>query len=163
MVLDRTRRGVRVAERDGVRVTARDLLDFRSAGREVALAGVCANVSVTVPFLASWLRGVGAAAITRNLAEGMLAEGLQALPRHEGLRPRGRRPEGHGPAEAEEVFGSVTVPGGFPTFLTVSARGPAAWPARRHAHMSVSVEKAPLMRPTRQKPSFRRSTLDARR
>ena len=70
-----------------MRVTEPDLLDFRSAGREVALAGVCANVSVTVPLLASWLRGAGVAAITRNLAEGMLAEGLQALPRPEGLRP----------------------------------------------------------------------------
>ena len=126
MVLDRPRRGVRVTERDGVRVTARDLLDLRSAGGEVALAGSCANVSVTAPLLASWLRGVGVAAITRNLAERMLAEVLQALPRPEGLRPRGLCPEGHGPAEAEEVFGSVTAPGGFPTFLTMSARGPAA-------------------------------------
>ena len=130
MVLDRPRRGVHVTERDGVRVTARDLLDFRSAGREVALAGVCANVSVTVPSLASWLRGAGVAAITRNLAEGMLAEGLQALLRPEGprrgVRAPGSAPRGSRPAEAEEVFGSVTAPGGFPTFLTMSARGPAA-------------------------------------
>ena len=70
--------------------------------------------------------------------------GSGALPRvvvARGRRPEGRRPEGHGPAEAEEVFGGVTLPGGFPTFLTVSAH--ARFLVEREEHVFVESARGP--------------------
>ncbi|MDO9590179.1 MAG: malate synthase A, partial [Microcella sp.] len=60
--------------RDEVNVTASDLLDIRSAGGEVTLAGVRANVSITVRYLESWLRGIGAAAIDDLMEDAATAE-----------------------------------------------------------------------------------------
>src|SRR5437764_12787692 len=48
--------------RDEVAVTAADLLDVRVPGGTVTEAGLRANISVGIQYLASWLRGVGAAA-----------------------------------------------------------------------------------------------------
>lgn len=130
--------------RDEVHVTAGDLLDIRSAGGEVTLAGVRANVSITVRYLESWLRGVGAAAIDNLMEDAATAEISrsqlwqwmhqdhrtvegEAITRElvegmltsvlEGLP----RPEGHKLVEAEEVFRTVTLQEDFPTFLTVPA------------------------------------------
>ncbi len=130
--------------RDEVTVTASDLLDIRSAGGEVTLAGVRANVSITVRYLESWLRGVGAAAIddlmedaaTAEISRSQLWQWMhqdhrtvegEAITRElvegmltsvlEGLP----RPEGHKLVEAEEVFRTVTLQEDFPTFLTVPA------------------------------------------
>ena len=130
--------------RDEVSVTASDLLDIRSAGGEVTLAGVRANVSITVRYLESWLRGVGAAAIddlmedaaTAEISRSQLwqwmhqdhrtVEGEQITRELvEGMLAEVLqalpRPDGHKLAEAEEVFRTVTLQEDFPTFLTVPA------------------------------------------
>jgi malate synthase len=130
--------------RDEVHVTARDLLDIRSAGGEVTLAGVRANVSITVRYLESWLRGVGAAAIddlmedaaTAEISRSQLWQWMhqdhrtvegEAITRElvEGMLTSVLeelpRPEGHKLEEAEEVFRTVTLQEDFPTFLTVPA------------------------------------------
>ncbi|MBX9719567.1 MAG: malate synthase A, partial [Microbacteriaceae bacterium] len=130
--------------RDEVHVTARDLLDIRSAGGEVTLAGVRANVSITVRYLESWLRGVGAAAIDNLMEDAATAEisrsQLWQWMHHDHRTVEGEqitrelvegmlasvleelpRPEGHRLEEAEEVFRTVTLQEDFPTFLTVPA------------------------------------------
>jgi len=130
--------------RDDVQVTERDLLDIRSAGGEVTLAGVRANVSITVRYLESWLRGTGAAAIDNLMEDAATAEISrsqlwqwmhQEHPTVEG-EPITRdlvegmlasvlaelpRPDGHRLEQAEEVFRTVTLQEDFPTFLTVPA------------------------------------------
>ncbi len=131
-------------QRDDVQVTARDLLDIRSAGGEVTLAGVRANVAITVRYLESWLRGVGAAAIDNLMEDAATAEISRSQlwqwmhqdhPTVEG-EPITRdlvegmlasvlaelpRPDGHRLGQAEEVFRTVTLQEDFPTFLTVPA------------------------------------------
>ncbi|OYX55466.1 MAG: malate synthase A [Micrococcales bacterium 32-70-13] len=130
--------------RDEVHVTARDLLDIRSAGGEVTLAGVRANVSITVRYLESWLRGVGAAAIDNLMEDAATAEisrsQLWQWMHQDHRTVEGEqitrelvegmltsvleelpRPEGHRLEEAEEVFRTVTLQEDFPTFLTVPA------------------------------------------
>ena len=131
-------------QRDDVHVTARDLLDIRSAGGEVTLAGVRANIAITVRYLESWLRGIGAAAIDNLMEDAATAEISRSQlwqwihqdhPTTEGepitkqLVERMLRevlaelptPAGHKLAEAEDVFRSVTLQEDFPTFLTVPA------------------------------------------
>ena len=130
--------------RDEVQVTASDLLDIRSAGGEVTLAGVRANVSITVRYLESWLRGVGAAAIDDLMEDAATAEisrsQLWQWMHQDHRTVEGEqitsdlvegmlasvleelpRPEGHKLVEAEEVFRTVTLQEDFPTFLTVPA------------------------------------------
>jgi malate synthase len=60
--------------RDEVRVTARDLLDVRVAAGAVTEAGLRTNVAVGVQYLASWLSGVGAAAINNLMEDAATAE-----------------------------------------------------------------------------------------
>jgi malate synthase len=131
-------------QRDDVHVTARDLLDIRSAGGEVTLAGVRANISITVRYLESWLRGVGAAAIDNLMEDAATAEisrsqlwqwihqdhvTMEGETVSRQLVERMLRevlaqlpaPEGNRLAEAEEVFRTVTLQAEFPTFLTVPA------------------------------------------
>ncbi len=60
--------------RDEVRVTAKDLLDVRVPGGEVTEAGLRNNVSVGIQYVASWLRGVGAAAIANLMEDAATAE-----------------------------------------------------------------------------------------
>lgn len=131
-------------QRGDVQVTARDLLDIGSAGGEVTLAGVRANVSITVRYLESWLRGVSAAAIDNLMEDAATAEISrsqlwqwmhqdyrtvegEAITRElvEGMLTSVLeelpRPEGHTLEEAEEVFRTVTLQEDFPTFLTVPA------------------------------------------
>ena len=55
--------------RDDVHVSAAQLLDIQSAGGHVTNAGVRDNVRVTIGYIESWLRGIGAVAID-NLMEG---------------------------------------------------------------------------------------------
>ena len=131
-------------QRDDVSVTARDLLDIRSAGGSVTLAGVRANVSITVRYLESWLRGIGAAAIDNLMEDAATAEisrsQLWQWMHHDIVTAEGEqitrelverelasvlaslpKPEGHMFAEAEDVFRTVTLQEDFPTFLTVPA------------------------------------------
>ncbi|MCC7368614.1 MAG: malate synthase A, partial [Chloroflexi bacterium] len=57
-----------------VRTAAADLLDVRIAGGAVTEAGVRANVSVGLAYLASWLSGNGAAAINNLMEDAATAE-----------------------------------------------------------------------------------------
>jgi malate synthase len=130
--------------RDDVRVTARDLLDIRSAGGEVTLAGVRANISITVRYLEAWLRGTGAVALDNLMEDAATAEisrsQLWQWIHQDTVTAEGDQitrqlverllrevladlptPEGHQLAEAEDVFREVTLQEVFPTFLTVPA------------------------------------------
>jgi malate synthase len=60
--------------RPEVRVTARDLLDAQVPHGAVTEAGVRANVSVGLAYLASWLMGNGAAAINNLMEDAATAE-----------------------------------------------------------------------------------------
>ena len=60
-------------QRDDVSVTAEDLLDIRAPG-DVTLHGVRTNVDVAIRYLASWLSGVGAAAIYNLMEDAATAE-----------------------------------------------------------------------------------------
>ena len=60
--------------RDDVSVTGADLLDVRVPGATVTEAGVRANVSVGLAYLASWLAGNGAAAINNLMEDAATAE-----------------------------------------------------------------------------------------
>jgi len=60
--------------RDEVSVAARDLLDVSVPGGRVTEAGVRANVSVGLAYLASWLSGNGAAAINNLMEDAATAE-----------------------------------------------------------------------------------------
>jgi malate synthase len=60
--------------RPEVRVTARDLLDLAVPNGAVTEAGVRANVSVGLAYLASWLSGNGAAAINNLMEDAATAE-----------------------------------------------------------------------------------------
>jgi malate synthase len=57
-----------------VTVEAADLLDVRIPGGEISEAGLRANVSVGVRYLASWLSGTGAAAIDNLMEDAATAE-----------------------------------------------------------------------------------------
>ncbi|PZN06973.1 malate synthase A [Thermaerobacter sp. FW80] len=61
-------------QRDDVQVTARDLLDVRVPGGRITEAGLRNNVSVGIQYLASWLRGNGAAAIFNLMEDAATAE-----------------------------------------------------------------------------------------
>ena len=60
--------------RPEVSVAARDLIDVRISGATVTEAGVRANVSVGIAYLASWLAGNGAAAINNLMEDAATAE-----------------------------------------------------------------------------------------
>ncbi len=60
--------------REEVAVGADDLLDLRVPGGAVTEAGLRANVRVTLAYLDSWLRGVGAAAIDNLMEDAATAE-----------------------------------------------------------------------------------------
>ncbi len=60
--------------RDDVLVTAEELLDVRVPGGEITEAGLRTNVNVGLRYLASWLSGVGAAAIDNLMEDAATAE-----------------------------------------------------------------------------------------
>ncbi len=60
--------------REDVHVTAEDLLNFEVAGGSVTEVGVRTNVDVAIQYLASWLRGDGAAAIYNLMEDAATAE-----------------------------------------------------------------------------------------
>jgi len=60
--------------RPEVRVEAKDLLDFSVPGGTITEAGLRTNVGVGISYLASWLRGVGAAAINNLMEDVATAE-----------------------------------------------------------------------------------------
>ena len=60
--------------RDDVSTRASDLLDVASTPGEITEAGVRANVSVGIRYVAAWLQGVGAAAIDNLMEDAATAE-----------------------------------------------------------------------------------------
>ncbi|HJS26099.1 MAG TPA: malate synthase A [Actinomycetota bacterium] len=60
--------------REDVEVSAEQLLDVRVPGGEITSDGVRANVSIALRYLASWLSGVGAAAIDDLMEDAATAE-----------------------------------------------------------------------------------------
>ena len=61
-------------QRDDVVVTAKELLDVRVANGEITVEGLGTNVNVGIRYLASWLSGVGAAAIDNLMEDAATAE-----------------------------------------------------------------------------------------
>ncbi|EKP95718.1 malate synthase A [Thermaerobacter subterraneus] len=61
-------------QRDDVQVSAQDLLDVRVPGGRITEEGLRNNVSVGIQYLASWLRGNGAAAIFNLMEDAATAE-----------------------------------------------------------------------------------------
>ncbi|MBC7290170.1 MAG: malate synthase A [Actinotalea sp.] len=130
--------------RDDVAVTARDLLDIGSAAGQVTSAGVRGNVSVALRYLASWLRGTGAAAIDHLMEDAATAEisrsQLWQWIHHEVTTTDGTRvtrqyvewvlrdvlahlprQEGDRYDDAADVLRQVALGEEFPTFLTLCA------------------------------------------
>src|ERR1700704_469180 len=60
--------------REDVSVAARDLLDARVPGGTITETGVRNNVNVALQYLESWLRGIGAAAISNLMEDAATAE-----------------------------------------------------------------------------------------
>jgi malate synthase len=60
--------------RDEVTISPRELLDVRVPGGAVSEAGLRNNVSVGIQYVASWLRGTGAAAIYNLMEDAATAE-----------------------------------------------------------------------------------------
>ncbi|HEV8419939.1 MAG TPA: malate synthase A, partial [Actinomycetota bacterium] len=60
--------------REEVGVTAQDLLRFEVPGGEITEEGLRGDVSVGVQYIASWLRGVGAAAISNLMEDAATSE-----------------------------------------------------------------------------------------
>ena len=60
--------------RQEVDVTAQDLVDFTIEGGQITEAGVRLNASVGILYIASWLRGVGAAALHNLMEDAATAE-----------------------------------------------------------------------------------------
>jgi malate synthase len=61
-------------QRDDVHVSAADLLDAASAGREYTDEGLRNDVNVGIQYISSWLRGNGAAAISNLMEDAATAE-----------------------------------------------------------------------------------------
>jgi malate synthase len=61
-------------QRPDVRVTAADLLNTAVPGGQITEAGLRNNVSVGIQYIASWLRGTGAAAINNLMEDAATAE-----------------------------------------------------------------------------------------
>jgi malate synthase len=61
-------------QRPEVDVTAAQLLDVRIPGGTITEAGLRTNVSVGIQYIASWLRGTGAAAINNLMEDAATAE-----------------------------------------------------------------------------------------
>jgi malate synthase len=132
--------------REDVEVSAEQLLDVRVPDGTITSDGVRSNVSIGLHYLASWLSGVGAAAIDNLMEDAATAEisrsqlwqwveagaaldtgerVTSAMVRQaigsefEGMKTS----EGAGPrlAEAREVFEAVALPPEFAEFLTLPA------------------------------------------
>jgi malate synthase len=119
--------------RDDVSVAANDLLNVAATPGEVTEEGVRLNVSVGIQYIASWLNGVGAAAINNLMEDAATAEisrsQIWQWVRH-GRVTRERVLEfqreelerlGTGYERAAEVFAEVALADEFAEFLTLPA------------------------------------------
>jgi malate synthase len=122
-------------QRDDVSVTPGDLLDVASTPGEITEAGVRANVSVGIRYIASWLSGVGAAAIDNLMEDAATAEisrsQIWQWIRHDRVA-RGdveaiiaevvaELPDEATVWEARSLFERVSLSDDFPEFLTLPA------------------------------------------
>jgi malate synthase len=120
-------------QRDDVSVTAGDLLDVAATPGEVTEDGIRLNVSVGIQYIASWLNGVGAAAINNLMEDAATAEisrsQIWQWIHHERVsRERVLEIEceehaklGPGYESAAQVFGAVALADEFADFLTLPA------------------------------------------
>jgi malate synthase len=120
-------------QRDDVSVAAGDLLNVAATPGDVTEDGVRLNVSVGIQYIASWLNGIGAAAINNLMEDAATAEisrsQIWQWVRHGRVtRDRVRELEreeleklGPGYETAAEVFGEVAHAGEFVEFLTLPA------------------------------------------
>jgi malate synthase len=120
-------------QRDDVSVVAADLLDVTGTRGEVTEEGVRLNVSVGIQYIASWLNGVGAAAINNLMEDAATAEISRSqiwqwvrhgrVTRERVLEIEREELEQLGPGyeTAAEVFAEVALAGEFAEFLTLPA------------------------------------------
>jgi malate synthase len=120
-------------QRDEVSVAAADLLDVATTPGEVTEEGIRLNVSVGIQYIASWLNGVGAAAINNLMEDAATAEisrsqiwqwirhGRVSRERVLELEHEELEKLGAGFETAAEVFGEVSLAGEFADFLTLPA------------------------------------------
>jgi malate synthase len=123
--------------REDVSTTAADLLDVAATPGEITEAGVRANVSVGIRYIAAWLQGVGAAAIDNLMEDAATAEISRSQIwqwLHHGRVERAdvERMIGEVVAElpdepvyhdAQDVFEKVALQETFVEFLTLTAYG----------------------------------------
>jgi malate synthase len=119
--------------REDVSVSAADLLDVAATPGEVTEDGVRLNVSVGIQYLASWLRGVGAAAIDNLMEDAATAEISRSqiwqwvrhgrVARERVLEIAAEELERLGPGyeEAAELFREVALSDELVEFLTLPA------------------------------------------
>jgi malate synthase len=122
-------------QRDDVSVVAGDLLDVAATPGEVTDEGVRLNVSVGIQYIASWLNGVGAAAINNLMEDAATAEISRSqiwqwvrhgrVSRERVLELESEELEKLGPGfeTAAEVFAEVALADEFVEFLTLPAYG----------------------------------------
>jgi malate synthase len=120
-------------QRDDVSVVAGDLLDVAATPGEVTEEGVRLNVSVGIQYIASWLNGVGAAAINNLMEDAATAEisrsqiwqwlrhGRVSRERVLELEREELEKLGPGYEAAAEVFAEVALADEFADFLTLPA------------------------------------------
>jgi malate synthase len=122
-------------QRDDVAVSAADLLNVAATPGEITEEGVRANVSVGVRYIASWLSGVGAAAIDNLMEDAATAEISRSqvwqwvrhgrIQREDVERVIGEvvaeLPDERVVHEARAIFERVALGEDFPEFLTLPA------------------------------------------
>jgi malate synthase len=120
-------------QRDDVAVAGADLLDVAATPGEVTEDGVRLNVSVGIQYIASWLNGVGAAAINNLMEDAATAEisrsqiwqwvrhGRVSRKRVLELQREELEQLGPGYETAAEVFAEVALADEFAEFLTLPA------------------------------------------
>jgi malate synthase len=122
-------------QRADVSVSAADLLNVSATPGEVTDEGVRANVSVGIRYIASWLSGVGAAAIDNLMEDAATAEisrgqvwqwvrhGRVSRADVERITEEivGQLPDERVVHEARELFERVALGDDFPEFLTLPA------------------------------------------
>ncbi len=119
--------------RDEVSVAATDLLNVAATPGEITEDGVRLNVNVGIQYVASWLRGVGAAAIFNLMEDAATAEISRSqiwqwlhherVDRDRVLEIEGEELAKLGPGheEAAELFEQVALSVDFAEFLTLPA------------------------------------------
>jgi malate synthase len=120
-------------QRDDVSVAAGDLLDVAATPGAVTEEGVRLNISVGIQYIASWLNGVGAAAINNLMEDAATAEISRSqiwqwirhgrISRERVLELQREELEKLGPGyeAAAELFAEVALTDEFAEFLTLPA------------------------------------------